>query len=180
MTNLWSSWSHVGWVVVSSLGIYLWILIALRLNGLRTFAAFSGYDFVITVAVGSIVASAALSPSVTLVDGVIGTAALIACQRAVTEARRRRRVEQLIDNEPIVLLAHGQPITDNLTRTGVTLDDLRQKIRGHGIGRLDDVAAAILETTGDVSIIAEPSQLDPTLFAGVRDNDLLLRDTGTH
>ena len=74
MNDLWSNWSHIGWIVVSSLAIYVWILAALRLNGLRTFASFSGYDFVITVAVGSIVASAVVSPSVTLLDGIIGTA----------------------------------------------------------------------------------------------------------
>ncbi|MGI9029660.1 MAG: DUF421 domain-containing protein [Ilumatobacteraceae bacterium] len=171
MNHLWSNWSHLGWIVVSSLAIYLWILLVLRLNGLRTFAAFSGYDFVITVAVGSIVASAVLSPSVSLLDGIIGTAALIVCQRAVTAGRRRlRRVERIVDNEPVVLLAHGQPIAGNLTRTGITLDDLRQKIRGQGIGRLDDVAAAILETTGDVSVIQrQPDGLDDELFAGVRD-----------
>lgn len=125
MNHLWSNWSHLGWIVVSSLAIYLWILLVLRLNGLRTFAAFSGYDFVITVAVGSIVACAVLSPSVSLLDGIIGTAALIVCQRAVTAGRRRlRRVERIVDNEPVVLLAHGQPIAGNLTRTGITLDVL--------------------------------------------------------
>ena len=89
---------------------------------------------------------------------------------------RLRRVERVVDNEPVLLLAHGHPIADNLARAGITLDDLRQTIRGDGFGRFDHVAAAILETTGDVSIIASQNGgLVAELFAGVRDAHRLTR-----
>lgn len=125
MSEVWSSWAHVGWVALLGALIYLWILLSLQINGLRTFTSFSGYDFVMTVAVGSIVASVVLSSSVALVDGLVAIASLVLVQRLITEARRSHRVERTVDNKPLLLVAHGTVLHDNTTRSGVTMDDVR-------------------------------------------------------
>lgn len=173
--HLWSSWSNIGWVVLTSVAIYLWILLALRLNGLRTLASFSGYDVVVTVAIGSITATTALSNSVSLVAGLVAVGVLVLCQRLLTEFRANQHVQRAVDNQPILLIACGTLLLDNMAEVGVTIDDVRQKMRLNGAARFDQVALAVFETTGDVSMVLH-SQLpvDADLFEGVRDFDRYL------
>jgi uncharacterized membrane protein YcaP (DUF421 family) len=170
--HLWSSWSNIGWVVVTSMGIYVWILLALRLNGLRTLASFSGYDVVVAVAIGSITATTALSNSVSLASGVAAVGVLVVCQRLLTEFRANQLVQRAVDNQPILLIACGTLLLDNMAEVGVTEDDMRQKMRLNGAARFDQVAIAVFETTGDVSVVlCSELPIDPDLFEGVRDFD---------
>lgn len=170
--HLWSGWSDMGWVVLTSVGIYLWILVALRVNGLRTLASFSGYDVVVTVAIGSITATTALSNSVSLVAGLVAVGVLVACQRLLTEFRSNQQVQRAVDNQPILLVACGELLLDNMAEVGVTHDDIRQKMRLNGAARVDQVAVAVFETTGDVSMVLQSQRpVDPALFEGVRDFD---------
>lgn len=173
--NLWSSWSNVGWVVITSVAVYLWILLALRLNGLRTLASFSGYDVVVTVAIGSITATTALSSSVSLVAGLAAVAVLVLCQRLLTEFRANKHVQRAVDNQPILLVACGSLLLDNMAEVGVTTDDVRQKMRLNGAARFEQIAIAVFETTGDVSMVLQSElPVDPDLFEGVRDFDRYL------
>ncbi|MFN3216274.1 MAG: DUF421 domain-containing protein [Acidimicrobiales bacterium] len=173
--HLWSSWSNIGWVVVTSVAIYLWILLVLRLNGLRTLASFSGYDVVVTVAIGSITATTALSSSVSLVAGLAAVGVLVVCQRLLTEFRANQHVQRAVDNRPILLIACGTLLLDNMAQVGVTRDDMCQKMRLNGASRLDQVAIAVFETTGDVSMVLRSDlPIDPDLFEGVRDFDRYL------
>ena len=65
-----SDWSTLGAVIASTLMIYLLVILYTRLVGLRSFAKLSGFEFASTLATGSILASTAVSESVTLPMGI--------------------------------------------------------------------------------------------------------------
>lgn len=77
------SWSDVGRVVVLGTSAYLVLVIALRTSGKRTLAKLNAFDLVVTVALGSTLATILLSQDVSLVDGVTAFAVLIVAQFAV-------------------------------------------------------------------------------------------------
>lgn len=169
-----SSWSDVVRVAVSGLLIYMTVIAANRINGLRTFAKMSGYDFAATVAIGSILASVTLNRSVTVTSGVIAVATVVAAQRLLTILRRRSPLTRIVDNPPMLLVHDGRVLHDGLRRTGIAEGDLREKIRAAGAAGVHDVAAIVLETSGDVSVIlGDAAQLDADLFVGVRGADVL-------
>lgn len=154
-------------VAVSAAGGYAAILVYVRLAGLRSFAKISAFDFAMTVAIGSILASVAVTSSASLVDGVIAMGTLFLLQGAVAVGRRRFGLEALVDNRPRVLLAHGRILDDQLAAARLTRADLIEKLRGAGVHRLADVDAVVLETTGDVSVLSGGDPVAPEMVEGV-------------
>ena len=166
-----TSAEKVALILVSTVGIYLAVILFTRLNGLRTFSKMSSFDFAITVAVGSVVASTVLSSVPSLVEGAIALGSLFICQRAVSWARYHLNASEIVDNEPILLMVGDTLFKDVLEKTRVTEDDVYGKLREANVLDFDEVQAVILESTGDISVLhGEPStkKLNPALLKGVR------------
>jgi uncharacterized membrane protein YcaP (DUF421 family) len=158
VTELWM-------ILVSSLVIYGAVILVVRLNGLRTFSKMSSFDFAVTVAIGSLIASVAAT-STSLTNGVVALVAIVAFQRVLAMARRRTDVETVVDNRPILLMAGEQMITEHMGESRITPADLRAKLRAANVTEWSQIRAVVLETTGDVSVVTGDS-LDPSLLEGV-------------
>lgn len=160
-----TSMTEVWMILVSSLVIYGAVILVVRLNGLRTFSKMSSFDFAVTVAIGSLIASVAAT-STSLTNGVIALVAIVAFQRLLAMARRRTAVETVVDNRPILLMIGPQMITEHMARSRITPVDLRAKLREANVTDWSQIRAVVMETTGDVSVLTGAS-LDPSLLEGV-------------
>ena len=154
---------------VSMVGVYLTVIVATRVAGPRSLAQMSAFDFVATVATGSITASVGLG-SVPLADGVVAVATLFALQYVVGILRRRRVLGGEIDNAPLLLVIEGEVLEDNLRDARLTHDDLRLHMRRSDVTDIGAVRAVVLETTGSVSVLQGEGDLGPVL-QGVRGAD---------
>lgn len=158
-------------VAVSAAGIYGAVILATRLQGLRSFSKMSAFDFAMTIAVGSVIASTLLSPSPSLVRGVTGVAALFALQRLVAWLRIRGFADDIVDNRPLLLMDGPRMLEDNLRSAMITESDLRAKLREANVIRLRQVRAVVLEATGDISVLHtgdSETALEDALLEGVR------------
>lgn len=170
-TTTWAQAAHVG---LSATLMYLAIVAVVRINGLRSFSKASSFDFATTVATGSLLASIALSGS-SLAHGVIALVVMFAVQAIVAVGRTSLAVDRVVDNQPVLLLAEGRILEDNLRATRITRDDVIAKLRLAGVIDQRSVRFVVLETTGDFSIATTEGRIDPTILRGVRDADRLLR-----
>ncbi len=156
-------------IALSAVGVYAAVLVYTRLAGLRSFAKMSSFDFAMTVAVGSMLASAILTKTPSLPQALVGLAMVYGLQRVVGWARQRwPRVQRIVDNEPLLLMDGSEILHANLRRAGVTEDDLRSKLRAAGVARLSDVHAVVFETTGDVSVLAGGAAPEAWIVQDVR------------
>ncbi|MEM1041359.1 MAG: YetF domain-containing protein [Bacteroidota bacterium] len=165
-------------VVLSATGMYLGLVVLTRIAGLRSFSKMSSFDFAVTVAIGSVLASAILTKDPPLLRALVALATLYALQIGVAAWRARSEaVADLVDNQPLLLMAGGDILHDNLRRANVSEADLRAKLREANVLTLDAVHAVVFEATGDVSVLhGEPgSDFDPALLNGVADADRLSR-----
>ena len=145
-------------VVLTTIGVYLSLLLFTRLAGLRSFSKLSSFDFAITVAIGSVVATVILAEDPPLVQGVIGLASLFAIQSIVSVLRNRSgRVRRAVDNTPLLLMAGDEVIAENLREARMTRDDLRAKLREANVLHPDQIRAVVMESTGDVSVLHAPA-----------------------
>ena len=160
-----TSWREAGLVVVSSVAIFIAVVGITRLNGLRTFSKMSSFDFSVTVATGSILATVAATSS-SLTNGIIALATIIGAQRLVARLRRSGSLEQVVDNTPLLLMDGSRVLEANMAKARVTKADPRAKLREANALDLDSVRAVVLETTGDISVL-HGSHLDPSLLEGV-------------
>ena len=170
-----SSWSQVGFVVLSAVAMLAGIIVYVRVVGLRSFSKMSSFDFAVTVAMGSLLASVALSGS-SLVEGVVAVGALLLTQAGIAYARVRFGASSIVDNEALLLMAGATMLEGNMRRARVTADDVRAKLREANILRLDQVRYVVLETTGDVTVVHGDGALDPDILADVIGADLLFEE----
>jgi len=155
----WTGMFYHGWegvvriLVVGTLA-YVFLVGSLRLSGKRTLAKLNAFDLVVTVALGSTLASILLSEGVALVEGVAALTLLIALQYAVaTLSLRSRRFARAVRSEPTLLLRDGEMLPGAMARARVTRDELETVIRTEGRCGMDGIAAVVLESDGSFSVI---------------------------
>lgn len=169
MTDGWfgASWQEVFRVVTTTLAIYVTVVAGLRVAGRRTVSQMSAFDFVVTIAIGSLVASTALSPDSTYGRGVAAIGTLLIAQQIVAVIRQRfPGTRRLLDFQPQPIYTGGElklrhsPLTAQVTEA-----ELHSKLRRAGVEDLDEVSLVILEPDGRVSVMRsdrdrrEPPQL---------------------
>lgn len=146
-----------------------WVVVLVRVNGLRSFSKMTNFDFVMTVAVGSLLAGASQSTSWrAFAQSLIAMAGLFIVQYITARLRRASSTfKALTQNEPVVLMRDGKILDKALAKTRVGRDDLIAKLREANVLEFSDVRAVILETTGDISVL-HGSQCAEELLQGTK------------
>jgi uncharacterized membrane protein YcaP (DUF421 family) len=155
-------------LALSSVAVF-WIVIVVRVVGLRSFSKMTAFDFVVTVAIGSLLAGASQSTSWTgFLQSTMGMASLLGVQYVVSRLRRSSdRFEAVIQNSPVLLMRDGKILDAAMQATRVEEDDLIAKLREANVLDLSEVRAVVLEATGDISVL-HGGKLQERLLDGVR------------
>lgn len=169
--SLFSDWHQVGITAVRTIMLYLCALAAVRLVGRRTVAEISAFDVVVTVALGSVVASTALPNDPSLVDGVAVLAGLLLLQVSVGAVRQRfPALGRYLDFRPYVV-ARGSKITVRRSplTAQLTEQDVRMMLRLQGTFDLGNAQLVVLEPNGRISVVPTGTGPDGTLLDGIDD-----------
>lgn len=133
---------------------YIFVIAALRISGKRTLSKWNAFDFVVTIAYGSILAAMLLSTSTSLLQGMLGLSVLLALQFLLTWLSVRSSVVQkLVKTQPTLLLFRGEFCRSALIHERVTEGEIRAAVRAQGIASLESVEAVVMETDGSFSVI---------------------------
>ncbi len=134
---------------------YVWLVAVLRFSGKRTLAQLNAFDFIVTVALGSTLATVVLSGTVAWAEGALALGLLAALQFVVAWLSvRAPRVRGAVTAAPTILFRDGRPDRAALCRERITEESLRQAVRSAGIGGLELVSAVVLECNGTISVIS--------------------------
>lgn len=167
-----TTWTEILMVLLSSIGIYIALIGFTRLAGLRSFSKMSSFDFAITVAVGSVIATTILTKDPPLFQAIVALGLLYFIRNGVAKLRGiSPLISKLVDNQPILLMKGSQMLDENLKVTKVTPNDLRAKLREANVTDFSQIKAVVLETTGDISVLhtKDSSQvLDDDLLTNVK------------
>ena len=116
--------------VLSAVGIYVVLIVLVRLVGLRSFSKMTSVDFAMTVAMGSVIASTILTNSPSLPQAAVALASLFGIQFVVAFFRKRTDIaEDIVDNEPVVIMTPDGMRRDVMREERVTEDDVWAKLR---------------------------------------------------
>ncbi|MEE2860470.1 MAG: DUF421 domain-containing protein [Paracoccus sp. (in: a-proteobacteria)] len=151
---LFNDWSGIGRTLFVGFAAYVVLIAMLRVSGKRTLSKMNAFDLVVTVALGSTLATVLLNQSIPLAEGVAALALLIFLQYAITwSSVRSPRFQAMIKAEPTLLVHDGRYLDDALRRQRVTQDEIGAAIRANGQADLSNVAQVVLETDGSMSVI---------------------------
>jgi uncharacterized membrane protein YcaP (DUF421 family) len=122
--------------------------------GKRTLSKMNAFDLIVTVALGSTLATVLLNKSVPLADGVLAFGLLIFLQFAITWLSvRSQKVGKLVKAQPALLVYRGQIIQSAMHSERITEDELMAALREQGLHNKEEVEAIVLETEGTLSVI---------------------------
>ncbi|CAN5634407.1 DUF421 domain-containing protein [soil metagenome] len=164
-----------GWITLGRTALvgtlaYLSLVLLLRVSGKRTLSQMNAFDFIVTVALGSTLATVLLSSSVSLARGVLAFAVLIFLQFIITWLSvRSPAVRNLIKAEPTLLVHKGAFLTGAMKQERVTQEEVRAALRAQGIAAVEEVEAVVLETESSFSVVMQPSGESDSALADVSD-----------
>jgi uncharacterized membrane protein YcaP (DUF421 family) len=139
-------------LVLRTIFVFLLILLVTRVVGRRELSSMEPFDLILLVVIGDLVQQGVTQSDQSLT----GTTIVIATLTLLTIGTawltfRIRRLDPIVNGEPIVLISEGRPVERNLRRQRLTLGEIESEARQNQIGSLDDVRFAVLETNGQIS-----------------------------
>ena len=151
---LFNGWMALVRTLVIGVFAYSGLILLLRLFGKRTLSKLNSFELIVTVALGSTLASAMTSNNVALVQALLAFSVLILLQFIVAWLGvRSEKFHRFITAEPTLLVYHGQLLKQAMKSERLTETELREVLREHGIARLEDVEAVVLEVNGNFSVL---------------------------
>ena len=154
-----NEWIGLARVAIVGLASYVSLVILLRVSGKRTLSKMNAFDFVVTVALGSTLASVLLSKDVPLVEGLTAFGLLLLVQFVITWLSvRSRTVSRLVKSTPILLYHQGQFLEQAMKAERINEEEILQAVRSRGFLSLERVAAVVLETDGSISVMQVSDQ----------------------
>ncbi|WP_020157394.1 MULTISPECIES: DUF421 domain-containing protein [Methylobacter] len=163
-----NDWTGLLRVVIVGILAYLALVFLLRISGKRTLSKMNAFDLIVTVALGSTLATVLLSRNTALAEGIAAFALLIGLQYIITWLSvRSQRVAKLVKAEPSLLFSGGHFLHGALRRERVTEDEVRAAVRSQGMPSMESVAAVILETDGSLTVLQSQEGQALTSLKGV-------------
>lgn len=155
-------------IILGPVGLF-WVIFIVRIIGLRTFSKMTAFDFIATVATGSLLANCATStnwPAFVQASG--GMIFILLAQYTLARLRRNNEaVSKILENEPMLLVSNGKWIEQAMDKVRVSDADIWAKLREANVTDLSKIRAVVLETTGDISVLHDEN-LNDQLLTGVR------------
>jgi uncharacterized membrane protein YcaP (DUF421 family) len=150
--------------------VYFFLVVGLRIAGRREVGQLSIFDLVVLLVVADAVQNSMVGDNVTLLGGLVAASTLITLDLLLSiVVSRYRRVRHILEGEPRMLVRDGVVLEKALSEERMDRDELVAAVRGHGLASFADVALAVLETNGSISVIARQSvETTPSPEAGER------------
>src|SRR4051812_40859745 len=141
-------------IVLRTMVVYFTVVLGLRLFGKRELGQMTPFDLVLLLTLSNSVQNAMTGPDTSLTGGLVSAATLLASNYLLNlSGARLPWVRRWLIGNPTLLVHNGRKIPERMRREGVTEEELLMACRQHGIDKIEDVASAVLEVDGTISII---------------------------
>jgi uncharacterized membrane protein YcaP (DUF421 family) len=143
-------------VALRSIIVYLFIVIAIRIFGKREITQLSVIVLVFILLISNSVQNAMVGPNTTLLGGLVAALALFVVNTILGMLLfKSKKLSNLLQGESIMLVYKGKVLRKHLDEAGISMDELDQAIREHGVENIEKVDLAVLETDGNISILSD-------------------------
>ena len=134
--------------------IYIIVLVGLRIMGKREIAQLSVIDFVLVLLISNAVQNAMLGPNNSLFGGIVAAITLFAVNYLLKLIERFGPIKKLLEGDPLQLVYNGKINRQNLSKSGISHDELMAVVREHGVDELSKVDLCMLEVNGNISVLS--------------------------
>ena len=141
-------------LVIRAAVAFLFVYLLTRVIGRRELSSMQPFDLIMLVMIGDLVQQGVTQNDFSVTGLMLVTSTIALMTVAVSYVSFRfPRLRPVLDGEPVIVVEDGKPIERNLRRNRITLEELAAAARADGIGSLDSVRWAVLETNGRISFL---------------------------
>ena len=146
--------------VIRGLVVYLFLLALFRLAGQRTLAQITVFDFVLLLIISEASQQALIGNDNSMTHAALVVMTLVGLNVVLSLVKQRwPRVDKILDDVPLVLVDDGQLLHQRMDKLRVGEDDILEAARAcHGLERLDQIKYAVLERSGEITIVPRSRQ----------------------
>lgn len=148
--------SEILFTILRVIVVYVLLLIALRFTGRRQLGQLTPFDLVTLLLLSNVVQNAMVGSDISLVGGLLGAVVLLLLNYFISRVMPLRSV---LEGKPIVLISGGNIVEENVHRERISMAELEEALREHGIASTEDAEMAILESNGNISVIAKTNRV---------------------
>ena len=160
-----ANWETVLQIVLRTSVSYVLVLVGILLTGKREVGQMTPFDLTLLLLLSNAVQNAMVGPDSSLLGGIVAALVLLGLNYLLAEvAGFNRRFRKLVQGSPTLLIHNGQCITDHIAKEHLSMDELNRALREHGVNEIKDVALAVLEVDGAISVLKYddvPDQIKP-------------------
>lgn len=162
-------------VVLSAVLTYATVVVFIRVAGKRTTSRMNNFDWIVTVAIGSIVASTIVLKDLPVLEGLLAVVTLLVSQFVVTKLSvYAQSFATVLHASPTLLYFKGTFLSEAMKKERITKAEVLAAVREAGIDRMENVAAVVLESDAKLSVVSagnSPLSFDSEIMESVQYSD---------
>lgn len=146
-------------IVIMSIILYFFMIFLFRISGKRAMSEINSFDFLFTIIIGSLAATTILSKDIEFTEGAAAITTLIVMQFIFSKLDVKYKfISNVVLLEPTLVYFNGKYLEENLKKTRLSKENIRQKVRRRTGTVIDNVSAVIIESNGEISVITDVSE----------------------
>lgn len=146
-------------IFIKSIILYILVLIVMRLMGKREIGQLQPFELAISIMIADLAATPMATPGIPIHYGIVPIIALLVMHFLISFLNMKSlKCREFICGKPSILINRGKIDEQVLIKENFTINELQERLRGNNFFDLGDVEYAILETSGQITVITKPGK----------------------
>lgn len=146
-------------IFVRAIILYILVLIVMRFMGKREIGQMQPFELAISIMIADLATIPMAEPGIPISNGVIPILGLLLMHLVISVVNLKSiKMREIICGRPSVLIYRGKINEKNMKKERFTINELEERLRVNNIFNIGDVEYAILETSGQVTVIQKPNK----------------------
>lgn len=144
---------------VRTIILYIIVLIVMRFMGKREISQLQPFELAISIMIADLATIPMAEPGIPITNGIIPILGLLVMHLAISVINLKSvKLREIICGKPSILIHRGRIVEKNMKKERFTINELEERLRGNNVFNIGDVEYAILETSGQVTLIQKPNK----------------------
>lgn len=144
---------------VRTIILYILVLIVMRFMGKREISQLQPFELAISIMIADLATIPMAEPGIPITNGIVPILGLLVMHLAISVINLKSvKLREIICGKPSILIHRGRIMEQNMKKERFTINELEERLRGNNVFNIGDVEYAILETSGQVTLIQKPNK----------------------
>ena len=150
-------------IFVRAIILYILVLIVMRFMGKREIGQLQPFELAISIMIADLATIPMSEPGIPITNGAIPIFGLLIMHLIISVINMKSiKLREIICGKPSILIYHGKINEKDMKKERFTINELEERLRGNNVFNISDVEYAILETSGQISVIQKPNKRNTT------------------